>query len=40
MNILYLKGYKWLQYHNQRVRTDFLGYTWYKALAQHVKPFF
>ena len=40
MNILYLKGYKWLLSQNQRVRNGFFGYSQYEALAVHIKPFF
>ena len=40
MKILYLKGSKWLLSQNQRVRNDFLGYRWYKALAEYIKSFF
>ena len=36
MKILYLKGHKWLLSQNQRVKIDFLGYGWYKALAKHI----
>ena len=39
MNILYLKGCKWLLSQNQGVRIDFLGYRWYEALANHIKSF-
>ena len=39
MNILYLKGYKWLLSQNQRVIIDFLGYIQNEALAKHIKPF-
>ena len=40
MNILYLKGYKWLLSQNQNRRIDFLGYRRYEALAEHIKPSF
>ena len=40
MKILYLKGYKWLLSQNRQVRTDFLGYMRYEALAKHIKLFF
>ena len=39
MEILYLKGYKWLLSQNKRIGIDFLGYRRYKALAKHIKPF-
>ena len=39
MKILYLKGYKWLLSHNQRVRNEIFGYRRYDALAKHIKPF-
>ena len=39
MKTLYLKGYKWLLSQNQRVRIDFLGYTWYEAVAKYIKFF-
>ena len=39
MKTLYLKGYNWLLFQNQRVRIEFLGYIWCKALAKHMKPF-
>ena len=39
MKILYLNDHKWLLSQNQRVRIDFLGYRWYKALAKHIKTF-
>ena len=40
MKILYLKGYKWLLFQNQRVRFEISGYRQSEALAKHIKPFF
>ena len=37
MKILYFNGYKWLLSHDQRLRNNFFGYRWYKALAKHIK---
>ena len=39
MKILYLKGYKWLLFQNQRVRFEFCGYRQSETLAKHMKPF-
>ena len=39
MEVLYLKGYKWLLSQNQQVRNDFFGYRRYEALVKHIKPF-
>ena len=39
MEILYLKGYKWLLSQNLRVRNDFFDYRRSKALAKHIKRF-
>ena len=40
MKILYLKGYKWLLFQNQRVRNDIFGCRWCEALAKYIKPSF
>ena len=39
MEMLYLRGYKWLFFQNHRVINDFFGYRRYEALAKHIKLF-
>ena len=39
MKIMFLMTYKCLLSQKQRVRNDFFGYRWYKALATYIKPF-